>query len=223
ALQMYHAYAEEQLAAACGYESTASEILVGLAKLQPLLVSQDSEVSSLALPRSMSLFQTALLVDSKNYLAANELGVLFAKYGQLSDARDIFTHCVEIDPTQAVAWKNLASVHDKLGEKHLAQAAMDEFQMASNRQQSANANPPVVWVDPSTFSANQTVAVHAQTTPPQQNVPSQHSFAAQPNEQARLGNDPTSAFAIHQDQPPHRGWTSRITSLFKSKPQPVDR
>ena len=154
ALQMYHAHAEEQLAAACGHEPIASQILMGLAKLQPLLVSQNADVTSLALPRAMSLYQAALIVNPQNYLAANELGVLFARYGQLRDARDILAHCVEMDPTKAVGWKNLASIHRQLGEHELASAATAEFRLVSSGSNGIrnSRGPAVQWVDPDTYS-----------------------------------------------------------------------
>ena len=207
ALQMYHAYAEEQLAAAFGREQIASQILMALAKLQPLLVSQDADVTALALPRSMSLYQASLIVDSGNYLAANELGVLFARFGQLQDARDVLAHCVDVDPTRPVAWKNLASVHQKLGEHELAAAATAEWQLAASGGQipSGRQVPSVAWVDPATFSSGNPTAAAAReaaTVLPPKSTPS--LVAQRPEETEETGEESVS-------------WKNRFTSMFKKK------
>jgi hypothetical protein len=237
ALQMYHAFAEEQLAAACGREEIAARILVALAKLQPLLVSQDSDISALAIPRSMSLYQAALIIDSNNYLAANELGVLFGRYGQLEDARDVLAHCAEIDPNQAVAWKNLAAVHRQLGEHQLAAAATEEWNLASGagrgRIPTNPQAPAVEWVNPDAFSAGQvanggpttttnpmasTSPTRSQPDPP--TIPKGRSiFKRNPDPVSKQAKSNTESGKTLPELPSSQStptsWSERFTSLMK--------
>jgi hypothetical protein len=154
ALQAYHAFAEERMAVACGCEAVASEVLMVLAKIQPRLIAHDRDAASLAGPRAMSMYQAALIVDPNNYLAANELAVLFATFGQLEDARDLLTHCIRLDPANPVGWKNLSEVHQRIGEPELARAALEEWRLACQQQEldTGPRQPAVEWVEPSMFS-----------------------------------------------------------------------
>ena len=56
---------------------------------------------------------------SGNWLAANELGVLLARYGQLPEARQLLVHSVTVHP-HLEGWHNLSVVHRRLGEADLA-------------------------------------------------------------------------------------------------------
>ena len=150
ALQAYHGFAREQLASATAKVPVASASLSGLAKIQSYLGESNAINQTLLIPRSMAMYQAALDTDERNVLAANELGVLFAKFGQMEDAKHALAHCIKVDPNQPVAWKNLARVHEQLGESHLATAAQEEFQLA---QSNAEESFPIQWVDAKTFSA----------------------------------------------------------------------
>lgn len=90
ALQAYHAYAEQQLAIAGGHELTAADVLYGLAKLQPHLDVAGANQDSYDGPVAMSYYQAALLIYPDHYLAANELGVLFAR---LVSSRMLAKYC----------------------------------------------------------------------------------------------------------------------------------
>jgi Flp pilus assembly protein TadD len=102
----------------------------------------------------MTLHQAALLVDARNAKAANELGVLLARFGQLEDARRVLRHALTLRPEPQI-WRNLAVVHRRLGDAELARRADEEGISLARRisvPQESDGALPVQWVDPGTFS-----------------------------------------------------------------------
>jgi tetratricopeptide (TPR) repeat protein len=154
AQQQYFNFAQQQLAAAAGREPAASQALYTLGKIQMALASQSSQWQSLDGPRALIYFQAALAVDERNYLAANELGVLLARYGQWAEARRALLHSVTTRP-HAEGWHNLAVVHRRLGETDLARLADNERQLLAQNPAAAgsSATQLIRWVDPQTFAA----------------------------------------------------------------------
>ena len=71
----------------------------------------------------MTLYQAAVLAEPKNFLAANELGVLLAENGNLARARELLAHSARLYPA-AVTLQNLAAVHVRLGEREQADQAL---------------------------------------------------------------------------------------------------
>ncbi len=154
AQQQYLAYAQTQLMAAAGKEPVASLTLFRLGKLQMAMAHEDSDPQMQHGPQAMTLYQAALAADDRNYLAANELGVLMARYGQLQEARRLLVHSVSIQP-HVEAWHNLSVVHRRLGEADLAQRAEHERELlAQHSPASSAAGSNVTWVDPQTFAAS---------------------------------------------------------------------
>jgi hypothetical protein len=103
----------------------------------------------------MSLYQAALTVHPEHHHAANELGVLLARYGQLQDARAVLRHCVRNRTNFPAVWRNLARDHEQLGEVDLARRANSEWESAvtrSGRSTGLTGKPSVQWVDPTTFA-----------------------------------------------------------------------
>jgi tetratricopeptide (TPR) repeat protein len=154
AAQRYYTFAGEQLATAASREMTGSMALVGLGK-----VALDPAGNRAAQPldrtaQAMALYQAALMADAGNYRAANELGVLAAENGNLSRARDLFVTSLSLSKEGSV-WRNLATVHLRLGEKQLAAQAECEA-LALERSGTARPDPRVQWLEPTAF---------AQTTP----------------------------------------------------------
>ncbi|MBI1246552.1 hypothetical protein GC197_01760 [bacterium] len=129
AAQEYFHYAQEKLHVACGGMPEAARALVGLGRIQQYLYNMTGDNRTLIVPRSMALYQTALATDRSNYEAANELGVLLARYGQLEEAKQVLLQGIQSSP-QAELWQNLASVHKVLGEVEMAQRATTEAQLA---------------------------------------------------------------------------------------------
>ena len=78
--------AQERLAFGVGHEPTASMALYLLGRSQIAIMGETAEERALAGPKAIAMYQTALAVDPADYLAANELGVTLARYGQLDEA-----------------------------------------------------------------------------------------------------------------------------------------
>ncbi len=151
ALQGYYNYASTQLIRAVDGEPLASCALSGLAQIQALLLVDKHE--STAPAKAIALFQAAIAVDPTNALAANELGVLFTKYGRLEPARQAFTLSLQAEQRPAT-WHNLARVYDLLGKPELAMQARNQKQILLETAKSeAGRTPQIAWVDLEEFNA----------------------------------------------------------------------
>ena len=164
AQQHYYSFAQQQLSLAVAGEPAASQALYTLGKIQMALAGPASQTQSLHGPRAMVFYQAALAVDHRNHQAANELGVLLARYGQLPEARRALLHSITIQP-HVEGWHNLAIVHRRLGETELAELAENERRLLASKQP-ADADKLVNWVDPRTFasSGSQEPGWHAPTS-----------------------------------------------------------
>ena len=161
AQQQYFAQAQQHLAIAAGNLPAASQILYRLGRLQSAIAALDADPLSLHGPQSMVFHQSALAVDSKNWLAANELGVLYARYGQLPESRQLLVHSVTVHP-HLEGWHNLAIVHRRLGEADLAARAESEWRLLAQRtgKSRTDAAEMVRWVDPKAFASTGGPEVH---------------------------------------------------------------
>ncbi|MCC9609283.1 hypothetical protein LOC68_05995 [Blastopirellula sp. JC732] len=154
AAQQYFSHAQDRLATACGGVPEASAALYGLAKLQPYLKSGSGGDKALIGPRSIALHQSAFLADPQNILAANELGVFLARYGQLNDAKAVFVKGLRAH-SLADTWNNLAKVHELLGEQEMANLAREEAKYAAAQGGVAPKGNFVRWVSPEAFANQQ--------------------------------------------------------------------
>ena len=153
AQQQYFGYAQERFAHAAGQLPAASQILYRLGRLQTALAAHDADPLALHGPQAIVFHQAALVADRGNWLAANELGVLYARYGQLPAAKEMLLASVTMYPHIA-GWQNLAAVHRRLGENDLATRADWERQaLAAKGAAPSGASDIVRWVDPKTFSS----------------------------------------------------------------------
>jgi tetratricopeptide (TPR) repeat protein len=155
AQQQYFGYAQSQFVLATSGVPAASQILYRLGRLQTAMAAHDADPLAMHAPQSIVFHQAALATDSGNWLAANELGVLYARYGQLGEARQLLVYSVTVHP-HIEGWHNLAVVHRRLGENDLAERAENErLQLAQRAVKSANsAGDMVNWVDSKTFAAS---------------------------------------------------------------------
>jgi tetratricopeptide (TPR) repeat protein len=155
AMQRYYTFAQEQLELAAGGAPVASRLLYALGKVQVALSEQDAAAATAFGPKAMAYYQAALMVNPANHQAANELGVLLARFGQLQDARTVLQHSVALHG-EAETWHNLVVVHQRLGEWDLAERARFELTRVQ-RQRPPTAGPArgsrVQWVDPQTFGS----------------------------------------------------------------------
>ncbi len=155
AQQAYHTYAENQLIEAVGRDPVAADALFALGKVQWHLSEQHGDSRTSGDAKSMSLYQAALTVHPDHHHTANELGVLLARYGQFQDARAVLRHCVRDRTNFPEVWRNLARVHERLGEAELARRANKEYRSAlqsSGRSPDLAGRPKVEWVDAQTFA-----------------------------------------------------------------------
>jgi tetratricopeptide (TPR) repeat protein len=162
ALQRYHSYATRQLAFAGGRSAIASSALYGLGRAESVTKAGASSRNPLGAPNAMALYQAALLVDPKNYMASNELGVLMARYGDLESAAGQLVHSLSIKP-QVETWHNLATVYRRMGQTEKAAQAEREREKllaapraVTNDSTDLGSRPPLQWVDEDTFAATST-------------------------------------------------------------------
>jgi tetratricopeptide (TPR) repeat protein len=155
AQQQYFGYAQNQLAVAAGNVAAGSQILYRLGRLQTAMAAHDTDPQALREPQAIVFHQAALATDRGNWLAANELGVLYARYGQLAEARQLLIHSVTVH-SNLEGWHNLSVVHRRLGEADLAQKASTEWQLLAKQtgKTRSDGTEMVRWVDPQTFAAS---------------------------------------------------------------------
>ncbi len=152
AVQQYLTYAQQQLSLAAGPEPAGSLALYGLGKLYTGSDRVRGAAALLSPPKAVVFHQAALMANPKNFLAANELGVLLAKFGRLPDAKRLLLMSVTAHG-QAAAWRNLAVVHQSLGEADLSRRAMEEARLADlAAPRSPTAPYQLQWVDAATFA-----------------------------------------------------------------------
>jgi tetratricopeptide (TPR) repeat protein len=169
ALQHYYTYAQEQLALSAGGEESASMALLGLGKTYSTLALEKSLPTAVAEPKAMVFHWAALSAHPGNFLAANELAVLEARWGQYTTARSLLQYSLAILPHSAV-WRNLATVHKQLGEAKLAELAMQEAEIAAKREAAAKPgnsagivpSTDVEWLDSKSFAATSRSEVDVQ-------------------------------------------------------------
>ena len=161
ALRHYLTFAQEQFAAAAGSEVAGSMALHAMGKLHAALAQKKGTPIVASESKAMVFYQAALLVYPKNYMAANDLGVLLAQCGRYADARAMLEHSLSLCP-QSTGWQNLAVVYRQLGQTAQAQRAAGQAMLLrrteiSRRQTSpAAANDLVRWVDPQAFAQTST-------------------------------------------------------------------
>jgi tetratricopeptide (TPR) repeat protein len=208
ALRSYFTFAQEQLAAAARREVAGSMALHALGKLHSACARHKTIRMGAAEPKAMTFYQAALLVFPRNYMAANDLGVLLAQAGAWPEARAALEHSLSIQP-QSAGWHNLAVVYQQLGQHELARRASSQA-AATQRAEAARAagvsvaaQQSVRWMDPRSFAQ---AAGDVPAVPP-----------AQPGVQPRAGQPASSkgtavrAPAAAQPSPPRTAWESQPT------------
>jgi len=160
AAQQYYTFARARLAEAVGNLPVGSKALYVMGRIRAELADQSPGEVGSDRAKAMVLYQAALIVDARNYPAANELGVLLARLGDYPAARRILLQAVSVSP-QPETWRNLAVVHKALHEDKLARLAMQEVKIvtAGNRESVATPHAPqsdpsglVHWLVPKQFS-----------------------------------------------------------------------
>ena len=98
----------------------------------------------------MALYQAALAVNPANPSAANELGVLLARYGRHDAAQQLLQQSLAVRNDRTV-WSNLSVVMSNLGQRELARQALAR----AGKARSASGIPlqRVQWLDKAAFAA----------------------------------------------------------------------
>ena len=167
----YMAFAEHELLTAVGSDPEASQALYGLGRLEAVDQTSTTESQRVRAHRVLMLYQTALKVNKQNYSAANELGVLLARAGQLEEAESALKHCISVSQ-EPTAYVNLASVYRRMGRMGEAANATQSAQVAKNRSAGPTyiaSRPSVEWVDNGTFANMPTTNFNPQPSQPQRN------------------------------------------------------
>lgn len=156
AVERYFTYAQEQLAAAAGSEVAGSMALHGLGKLHAALAEQAAMGVRAADSKAVVYYQAALLVDPRNFMVANDLGVLLARSGYYREASATLIHSLAVQP-RAEGWRNLAVVYRQLGQHEQALRAAQQWQAMRQAEIARRGQPPesramVRWVPPETFA-----------------------------------------------------------------------
>ncbi|MEN6458665.1 MAG: hypothetical protein ABFC63_07015 [Thermoguttaceae bacterium] len=161
ALRCHLTFAQEQLAVAAGHEVAGSMALRSLGKLHEALAASKTTLEPAAQSKAMVFYQAALLVYPANSMAANDLGVLLARAGNMADARGILEYSASLAP-EPVTWRNLAVVYRQLQQPRLADdvarraAILEQRQLAQRRTRLEAARQMVRWVDPEQFAETST-------------------------------------------------------------------
>lgn len=145
----YQLFAVEQITAAVDREPTASVPLFGLGRICAECGKNNLDASVFSTEDALVWYHAALMADATNFRAAHELGSLYAGRGEWDRARAVLQRAVAIHP-HSTTWRNLAAVHEKLGERDWAAAARSRAGAAP--ESPAVDLPPVKWVDAETFA-----------------------------------------------------------------------
>lgn len=151
--ELYTDFATGQLAAAVAGSPTGSAALHRLGKVALISASQASTKDSRG--KARVFFEAALVADADNFPAANDLAVHLAEDGYYDRAIATLRDALSRAPQPAL-WNNLAAIHDRRGERHLAHAArLEATNFAARGNSIAGVLPShnVAWVDAHTFAA----------------------------------------------------------------------
>jgi|GEM_PF-4415591 len=140
-----------QLYTACENDPIAAAALSSLAKLHAIKLNESGTPQECEWNLAMTLFRTAMACNPQDARSANEMGVLFAKVGDHQNAREMLLMSLRIRRT-ATTWRNLAWLHNQLGEQELAALADQEAAIVAS-EDAASGIGLVQWIDPQSFGA----------------------------------------------------------------------
>jgi hypothetical protein len=229
AMQEYYTYGQYQLGVAGGHEPTAAAALYGLARLQPVLGTGNDMKKMMCGPKAIALHQAALAIDGSNYAAANELGVLLARYGQWPEAQAAFLQSVCVSP-QPESWRNLAVSYESLGDMNAAKNAWGRYELARQSKQTNTVGggdrPMVNFVDTETFVRASGGPEAGDMSVPQSRAPEQSVAGAPrqgappqmqpPQQQTQQPNGQQPVTQARADEYPLNWLKTKVTAAFSS-------
>ena len=149
AIDRYFFEAQKQLDFAGGRSPVSAEVFYCLGKLHSVFANNKTVPTPLDTARSVVFHQAALASNPGHSGAANELGVLFAKNGRLEQSKVLFKRSLSIQP-HPQTWKNLAAVHQRLGEHDMEARAENEYKLLVNQPlQTSSIN----WLEAEKFNS----------------------------------------------------------------------
>lgn len=163
AVKRYMTYAQEQFAAAVDHEVAGSIALHALGKLHGAMAKKKIGLVAANEPKAIVFYQSALLAYPRNYMAANDLGVLLAQCGEPSQAKAVLEHSLALSQ-QSATWNNLSVIYRQLNMTAASNQAarqavvVQQAEMARRRAILGTAQDTVQWVDPQTFAQTSTTA-----------------------------------------------------------------
>jgi len=175
AMRRYMTFAQEKLAAAEGKEVAGSMALHAMGKLHEAFAQKKNALVTAADAKAVMFFQASLLVYPKNFMAANDLGVLLARSGRYADARAMIERSLSLCP-QSTGWQNLAVIYRQLGDSAMSQQAasyaitLRQAEDARRRSLFATSNNGVQWTDPQSFAQTSTSTPGTSGTAPMPSV-----------------------------------------------------
>ncbi|MFT7641749.1 MAG: hypothetical protein ACI9G1_003500, partial [Pirellulaceae bacterium] len=116
AIQAYYNFAEERIAFACGGMPVAAQSLYGLGRIYSELCEHPGQVVTIRATvtfKTLLFHKSALAVQPSHYQAANELGVLLCRRGQLQAAHAALSHSLAIS-SQPETRHNLTVVQNRM-------------------------------------------------------------------------------------------------------------
>lgn len=158
AMQKYYQFGQDRLAAATGGSPVAAEALYGLGKVY-MAFGERAGGASIPGPKSMAYLGAALQVNPQHAMAANELGVFYARLGKLLNARAVLQQSVASQPLPENL-RNLAVVYRRLGDVPAEHDTVARLNVLQNRS-TAVASNRVRWVAPGTFANSPGQSVRA--------------------------------------------------------------
>lgn len=148
--------AQFRLTQALGSQPIGSVAAHQLGKMYAALANSSSEEVIDPRGKARVYYRAAIAADPTNFFAANDLAVLFGEEGRFEQARQLFHSCLRTSP-QPTTWRNLAVVHDKLGEIELARQARAEAQALESGVRSLPGqvvpSHNIAWLPPQQFAA----------------------------------------------------------------------
>ncbi len=181
AVQRYFAYASHQLSRCGGQNAVAAEALYCLGKLHSVQANNGPNPSKLDVAKSMVYHQSAVVADPSNYRSLNELGVLYANSGRFQESKQMLKNSLRINQLPQ-AWKNLAVIHQRMGENDLAELANREYQMASTRAPISG----IRWTPAGEFNANAPI-VHRSASRNNSAIPTNNETSSTSSDLKSLG------------------------------------
>ncbi len=152
-VRRYLSYAQQKLGEAVGQETAGAMALYGLGKLHAAWARVQAPTIAAGDAKAVVFLQAALVVEPEHSLAANELGVVFARAGRWQDARPWIEHSATLQP-DATRFRNLAAVYRQLGLEREMQSALRlaAVRQSDRARDAADSAQPVVWLDPRNFA-----------------------------------------------------------------------